>query len=194
MGRIGCGCGSMVECGLPKPETRVRFPSPAPTSIPDNEINRFKLFVYLLRFQVLKRSAKMFADVRLCLSVFIDVVISRHARHWIALVGDGEEEIVCEQFVTVLVYCIVTESLKGMPNKLLTHFRQNVGKVLSRDELAREVWGLKMDPRSRCIDQTIATIRKALAPSERIETVQGHGYRFESPVTPNHSGSFHTAK
>ncbi len=24
------GCGSMVECGLPKAETRVRFPSPAP--------------------------------------------------------------------------------------------------------------------------------------------------------------------
>src|SRR5437762_7314589 len=27
------GCGSMVERGLPKPETRVRFPSPAPISI-----------------------------------------------------------------------------------------------------------------------------------------------------------------
>ena len=27
---IECGCGSMVERGLPKPETRVRFPSPAP--------------------------------------------------------------------------------------------------------------------------------------------------------------------
>src|SRR5207249_6703981 len=26
------GCGSMVERGLPKPETRVRFPSPAPLS------------------------------------------------------------------------------------------------------------------------------------------------------------------
>jgi hypothetical protein len=25
------GCGSVVECGLPKPEMRVRFPSPAPT-------------------------------------------------------------------------------------------------------------------------------------------------------------------
>jgi hypothetical protein len=24
------GCGSVVECGLPKPEMRVRFPSPAP--------------------------------------------------------------------------------------------------------------------------------------------------------------------
>jgi len=68
--------------------------------------------------------------------------------------------------------------LTGMPNKLLMHFRQNAGKVLSRDELAREVWGLKMDPRSRCIDQTIATIRKALGSGERIETVQGCGYRF----------------
>ena len=29
---IGRGCGPMVECGLPKPETRVRFPSPAPLS------------------------------------------------------------------------------------------------------------------------------------------------------------------
>ena len=28
-----CGCGSMVECGLPKAETRVRFPSPAPLII-----------------------------------------------------------------------------------------------------------------------------------------------------------------
>ena len=26
------GCGSVVECGLPKPEMRVRFPSPAPIS------------------------------------------------------------------------------------------------------------------------------------------------------------------
>ena len=28
----GSGCGSVVECGLPKPEMRVRFPSPAPIS------------------------------------------------------------------------------------------------------------------------------------------------------------------
>ena len=33
------GCGSMVECGLPKAETRVRFPSPAPILISLNEIN-----------------------------------------------------------------------------------------------------------------------------------------------------------
>src|SRR5437667_11608537 len=35
---VGRGCGSMVERGLPKPETRVRFPSPAPTPIPSNKI------------------------------------------------------------------------------------------------------------------------------------------------------------
>ncbi len=29
-GRGASGCGSVVECGLPKPEMRVRFPSPAP--------------------------------------------------------------------------------------------------------------------------------------------------------------------
>jgi hypothetical protein len=28
--KAGSGCGSMVEYGLPKAETRVRFPSPAP--------------------------------------------------------------------------------------------------------------------------------------------------------------------
>ena len=39
----GCGCGSMVECGLPKAETRVRFPSPAPLVINDLRIVQAKL-------------------------------------------------------------------------------------------------------------------------------------------------------
>ena len=33
----GSGCGSVVECGLPKPEMRVRFPSPAPTRQPQSQ-------------------------------------------------------------------------------------------------------------------------------------------------------------
>jgi hypothetical protein len=37
----GSGCGSVAECGLPKPEMRVRFPSPAPISNWSNEINAF---------------------------------------------------------------------------------------------------------------------------------------------------------
>src|SRR2546429_3553643 len=40
----GRGCGSMVERGLPKPETRVRFPSPAPISIVSNKIRHSSSF------------------------------------------------------------------------------------------------------------------------------------------------------
>jgi hypothetical protein len=35
---IGGGCGSVVECGLPKPEMRVRFPSPAPKRVSPSKI------------------------------------------------------------------------------------------------------------------------------------------------------------
>ena len=42
----GSGCGSVVECGLPKPEMRVRFPSPAPTSRLANELNCFCRITY----------------------------------------------------------------------------------------------------------------------------------------------------
>ena len=37
----GSGCGSMVECGLPKPETRVRFPSPAPLIFKDLRLSTY---------------------------------------------------------------------------------------------------------------------------------------------------------
>jgi hypothetical protein len=39
IGRFLGGCGSMGERRLPKPETRVRFPSPAPILILVNKIN-----------------------------------------------------------------------------------------------------------------------------------------------------------
>src|SRR5438105_11587777 len=37
------GCGSMVEYGLPKAETRVRFPSPAPLIINDLRVSAVKV-------------------------------------------------------------------------------------------------------------------------------------------------------
>ena len=63
--------------------------------------------------------------------------------------------------------------------KLLAYFRQNEGKVLSRDELQLAVWGFIHDPRSRCIDQTVALVRKTLSPEEKIQTVHREGYRFK---------------
>jgi hypothetical protein len=44
-----CGCGSMVERGLPKPETRVRFPSPAPPSFIYFDVNLRHKCVHIVR-------------------------------------------------------------------------------------------------------------------------------------------------
>ena len=46
------GCGSVVECGLPKPEMRVRFPSPAPSFILANKINGFVAFRFFQNVRV----------------------------------------------------------------------------------------------------------------------------------------------
>jgi hypothetical protein len=45
----------MVERGLPKPEARVRFPSPAPLSIWSNGINVFSDFGILQKAKVRKK-------------------------------------------------------------------------------------------------------------------------------------------
>jgi len=62
-------------------------------------------------------------------------------------------------------------------NTLLEYFRQNSGRLITRDELAENVWRLKMLGKSRTIDVTISFVRKSLANGERIETVHGRGYR-----------------
>ena len=53
----------MVECGLPKPETRVRFPSPAPLSFSPNKIKGFCGFGWLPSGLVLTSSANTSTEV-----------------------------------------------------------------------------------------------------------------------------------
>jgi len=65
---------------------------------------------------------------------------------------------------------------KGLPETLLDYFRVHSGRVLARDELAQQVWKLRLDPRSRVIDQTVSRIRQQLSPEEQIVTVNRHGY------------------
>ncbi len=60
----------MVECGLPKAETRVRFPSPAPILTLTNRINGFVSFGFFKNTQLLTVAANIashFKDVRGCL-------------------------------------------------------------------------------------------------------------------------------
>ncbi len=68
----------------------------------------------------------------------------------------------------------------GLTNKeycLLLILVKNVGKVLTRDELLRQVWGFDFSGESRTVDVHIRTLRSKLGSGgELIETIRGVGY------------------
>jgi len=66
--------------------------------------------------------------------------------------------------------------------QLLLALARNSGQLMSRQHLAREVWGYEFLPSSRTIDVHIRRLRQALegrSAFRYIETVHGVGYRFE---------------
>jgi len=67
--------------------------------------------------------------------------------------------------------------------KLLQIFQANPHKVLSREHLLDEVWGLTYYGTTRTLDQHIAQLRKKIDPDSPqqsvIRTVHGVGYRYE---------------
>ncbi len=66
--------------------------------------------------------------------------------------------------------------------QLLTALARNEGQLMSRERLAREVWGYEFLPSSRTIDVHIRRIRQAVEDRSAyryIHTVHGVGYRFE---------------
>lgn len=74
--------------------------------------------------------------------------------------------------------------MRTLVAKLSRYFRLHEGVDLSRDRLADEVSGLMLDPRSRCIDQTVAELRRHLEHPERIFTVYRVGYRYQTSPLP----------
>lgn len=72
----------------------------------------------------------------------------------------------------------VTLTLKEF--EMLKLFLQNPGRVLSRDRLLSEIWGIDYTGESRTVDVHIKTLRQKLGESGKmIETVIGVGYRLE---------------
>ena len=67
--------------------------------------------------------------------------------------------------------------------KLLQIFHENPRKVLSREHLLNEVWGVSYYGTTRTLDQHIAQLRKKLDPDSPqpsvIRTVHGVGYKYE---------------
>ncbi len=66
--------------------------------------------------------------------------------------------------------------------QLLLALARNNGQLMSRERLARDVWGYEFLPSSRTIDVHIRRLRQALEEHSAfryIQTVHGVGYRFE---------------
>jgi DNA-binding response OmpR family regulator len=67
--------------------------------------------------------------------------------------------------------------------KVLSLLYQRRGKVVDRNTMADEVWGVDYFPESRALDQHISQLRKRIekdpASPRIIRTVHGAGYRFE---------------
>jgi DNA-binding response OmpR family regulator len=65
--------------------------------------------------------------------------------------------------------------------ELLVYFLQNPRRVLSREKILQQVWGLEYLGESRTIDAHVRRIRAKLGPAAAlIETVVGVGYRLGS--------------
>jgi two-component system, OmpR family, alkaline phosphatase synthesis response regulator PhoP len=65
---------------------------------------------------------------------------------------------------------------------LLYYFAQNVGRVLSRDELLERVWKLRNAPNTRSVDNFIARLRRYFEPLPdrpvHFVSHRGSGYKF----------------
>ena len=65
---------------------------------------------------------------------------------------------------------------------LLKRLVEAAGKVVTRDELLRDVWGYSDGVQTRTIDNFVVAVRKKVEPDPKrpryIQTVPGEGYRF----------------
>lgn len=69
--------------------------------------------------------------------------------------------------------------LSSIEFRLLAYFMENPGRVLSRQELFRAVWGSRLFVQGRSIDVSVGRLRKALTRNKErdlIRTVRGEGY------------------
>jgi two-component system phosphate regulon response regulator PhoB len=66
--------------------------------------------------------------------------------------------------------------------KLLTTLAERRGRVQSRDQLLRDVWGYESMIDTRTVDTHMRRLREKLGPAARhLDTVRGVGYRFVDP-------------
>lgn len=73
-------------------------------------------------------------------------------------------------------------TLTALEADVLKEFMQHPGRVLSRQQLLDQVWGMKGDIETRTVDNFVARLRKYLEPDptnpKYLVSVRGRGYRF----------------
>ena len=67
---------------------------------------------------------------------------------------------------------------------LLSFLAQHPGRVHTREELLRKVWGYDYVGESRTVDVHIRRLRQKLGEGQRIETVTGTGYKWNAETAP----------
>jgi DNA-binding response OmpR family regulator len=68
--------------------------------------------------------------------------------------------------------------------ELLSYLLRNSGRVLSREQILRAVWGYDYDPGTNVVDVYVGYLRRKLRSSgerDPIVTVRSVGYRFDAP-------------
>ena len=88
----------------------------------------------------------------------------------------------------------VESPLTALEFRLLVTFMANRDRVLSREHLLREVWGIRAHADTRTVDTNVKRLRQKLgAASSVIETIRNVGYRFVGTDTvqpiPRYAGS-----
>jgi DNA-binding response OmpR family regulator len=73
------------------------------------------------------------------------------------------------------------ESLTPKEMALLIFLYRHAGKLLSREKLLQEVWGVNYFGTTRTLDQTIAQVRKKLGNPDWVQTIHGVGYKLLVP-------------
>jgi DNA-binding response OmpR family regulator len=69
--------------------------------------------------------------------------------------------------------------------ELLVYLLKNRGRVLSRDQILRAVWGYDHDPGTNVVDVYVGYLRRKLRSGERtapIATIRSVGYRFDDAL------------
>ncbi len=74
-------------------------------------------------------------------------------------------------------------ALTALEFKLLGTFLSRLGRVQTRDQLLREVWGMSGDLQTRTVDTHVKRLREKLGSGrDLLETVRGIGYRMIDPA------------